>query len=371
VRMNPTTKMTADIFQTEGVRYAGSKRALLPFIHQAIQSLPIQSVLDGFSGSSRVSQFFKKAGYTVHSNDIAIYSSVFATTYLLNNEPSPETLEKIEHLNNLPPQDGFYTETYSGLDDGAGKVVAADGKKKPFQLHNTRKIDAIRPEIDRVAKDEVERCTLLTSLCLALDKVENTLGHQVAYLSKWAPRTYQELQLKLPKLIVGHKAHQVSQKDAKTIKSCYDLAYFDPPYNTNNTNTATTRVRYASYYHFWTTLVKNDAPEVIGASNRRKDCSSDRIPGAISPFEHTSLHVVERELEQLIQAVRAQFVLCSYSNKGKISPERFTDILSGYGELLSITPINHKENIQKSLRTTNLWPGDPSPNIEYLFLLKK
>ncbi len=358
-------------FQTEGIRYTGSKRTLIPFIHDVIKDLPVQTVLDGFSGSTRVSQYFKKAGYSVRANDLALYSSVFATTYLLNNETKPKGLkEKLAHLNSMQPVDGFFTEAYGGEDDGAGNVLSKDGKKKPFQLHNTRMIDAIRPEIDVIAENENEKAILLTSLIMGLDKVENTLGHQVAYLSKWAPRSYDQFIMTVPSLICGNKDYSASQQDVAAIHAPFDLVYFDPPYNTNNTVTVTTRVRYGSYYHLWTTLVKNDKPLLVGAANRREDLSSDSIPGVITPYESTKAAVVEGEFERLFRGANAPFVLFSYSNKGKITPDRIVEIMSAFGSV-EVVRIDHKENVQKSLTINKLWLGDQSQNYEYLFLLRK
>jgi enterochelin esterase-like enzyme len=49
----------------------------------------------------------------------------------------------IDHLNAVPPRDGWFTENYAGLPNG-GSAVQADGLKKPWQIHNTRKLDGIR-----------------------------------------------------------------------------------------------------------------------------------------------------------------------------------------------------------------------------------
>lgn len=359
------------LYQTEGIRYSGSKRTIIPFIHSVIKDLPIRTVLDGFSGSTRVGQFFKKAGLSVQSNDLATYSEIFGRAYLENNEiVLPGVQEKLEYLNGLLPADGFFTAAYGGEDDGTGKVKSVDGKKKPFQLHNTRKLDVIRPAIDQIATSEAERAILLTSLILALDKVENTLGHQVAYLSEWAPRSYDTIHLEMPALIKGSGECVVSRQDVSTINQSFDLAYFDPPYNTNNPVTVTTRVRYASYYHLWTTIVKNDQPKLCGASNRREDCSSDSLPGVITPYESTKLDVVEAAFEKLVRCINTQFVLLSYSNKGKVSPDRLVEILSAFGQV-TVNRIDHKENVQKNLTTNRQWLGDQSRNFEYLFLLKK
>jgi adenine-specific DNA-methyltransferase len=359
------------VYATEGIRYTGSKKALIPQIHAVIRDLGVKDVLDGFSGSTRVSQFLKAAGYNVCANDLADYSRVLGTCYLLNNTVAlPAVEEKLRHLNARPPVDGYFTEYYAGDDDGKGRVISADGKKKPFLRKNTRKLDAIRDEIDRIAADEVERCILLTALINGLDLIENTLGHQVAYLSKWAGRSRNDLTLQLPRLLAGTGRYQVLQQDAATIDQGFDLAYFDPPYNTNNPHTPTTRVRYRSYYHFWTTVVRNDRPKVVGASNRRYDASSDTLPGNITPYEHIRPEVVLKEIERLVENVRAKYVLFSYSNKGKIRIADLQDAFRKYGAV-TISSINHRENIQRTLTSNNEWLGDRSQNVEYLFLIEK
>ncbi len=71
-----------EIPKTEGIKYAGSKLKLLPFIFEMVSGLEgIETVLDGFSGSTRVSQAFAQLGYTTTSNDISVWSEVFAMDY--------------------------------------------------------------------------------------------------------------------------------------------------------------------------------------------------------------------------------------------------------------------------------------------------
>jgi hypothetical protein len=66
--------------------------------------------------------------------------------------PSKEGIkyvELIDHLNAVPPQDGWFSEHYVGLPNG-GSSIQRDGLKNPRQLHNTRKLDGIREKIDRL-----------------------------------------------------------------------------------------------------------------------------------------------------------------------------------------------------------------------------
>lgn len=64
------------------VKYIGSKRALLPWIMGAIETIhhqePVRSVADLFSGTARVGHALKKRGFYVISNDLMSYAYVLA-----------------------------------------------------------------------------------------------------------------------------------------------------------------------------------------------------------------------------------------------------------------------------------------------------
>src|SRR6266550_8536611 len=84
---------------TEGVKYAGSKLKLLPCILQFARRIDAQTVLDGFSGTTRVSQAFAQSGYQVICNDIAVWSEIFGSCYLLNQEKEAQYEHLIQYLN--------------------------------------------------------------------------------------------------------------------------------------------------------------------------------------------------------------------------------------------------------------------------------
>ena len=48
--------IVTDAPPTEGVKYAGSKLKLIPYILRLIKKVDAKTVLDGFSGTTRVSQ---------------------------------------------------------------------------------------------------------------------------------------------------------------------------------------------------------------------------------------------------------------------------------------------------------------------------
>jgi len=361
---------------TQGIKYTGSKREILPVLLELIKPLNVKTVLDGFSGTTRVSQALKQAGYTVYANDIADWSKVFGECYLLNRKPANYYLPLINHLNNLPGKYGWFSENYGGEPNG-GSAAQKDGRKRIWQLRNTKKLDAIREEIDKIAKDEIEKSVLLTSLIIAMDKVDSSVGHQVSYLKKWAPRAYNTMKMEVPRLIIDNKQHQVYQEDIFDLADDIevDLAYYDPPYGSSNELMPPSRVRYASYYHIWKTICLNDKPKLVGVANRREDVG-DTISGSI--FEEfrkndEGQYIVIEAIEKLIKNTSAKYVVLSYNNNGRATFQAIKDILKNLKKKISIFEMDYKKNVMATItRTTNEWINETNGiNKEYLFIIHK
>lgn len=361
--------------ETEGVKYAGSKLRLLPYILQLARKVEPRTVFDGFSGTTRVSQAFAKIGHKVISNDVAIWSKTFGLCYLKNKHSRPYYQELIDHLNALPEKDGWFTENYGGTLDN-GKSSRANGLKKPWQIHNTRKLDAIREEIDGLNLTESEKAVALTSLMLALDQVDSTLGHFASYLNEWSPRSYNKLKLAVPQLIESDQEHEIHNADVFVTadKVSADLAYYDPPYGSNNEKMPPSRVRYAAYYHLWTTICLNDHPDLFGKAKRRAD-SSDTIAGSI--FEEfrkseTGQFVAVEAIARLLTATNSRHIILSYSSGGRATAEELHEILSASGKILEVEKIDYRRNVMATMRWTNEWTrDDETQNHEYLFLIEK
>jgi adenine-specific DNA-methyltransferase len=363
---------------TEAIKYAGSKLKLIPRILELIRFTGVQSVFDGFSGSTRISQALAQSGFRVLSNDRADWSRVLGVCYLLNQKPAESYQKLIDHLNSMAPEEGWFTEHYGGLvsSGSAGSAVQEDGSKKPWQRKNTRKLDAIRREIDRLDLDEVSRCVALTSLILALDQVDNSLGHHVSYLKDWSPRSYNDLSLKVPRIWVNKTKHQVIQEDVFNVASEVDaeLAYYDPPYGSNNEKMPPSRVRYSSYYHLWTTVCRNDQPEIFGKANRRAD-TSDRV--SCSVFEEFRRNpegrlIAVEAIDNLLRCTACPWVLLSYSSGGRATAEELNQVITSSGDLIQVIEIDYQKNVMASMRWTQEWLKEAEePHREFLFLIKK
>jgi len=364
-----------DVPSTEGIKYAGSKLKLLPAILDLAQKTGAKTVFDGFSGTTRVSQAFAKCGYTVVCNDIAAWSEVFGTCYLLNGKRREDYRSLIDHLNDVLPVEGWFTEHYGG-DPNGGCSVQQDGLKKPWQKHNTRKLDGIRQEIENLSLGQVDRAVALTSLILALDRVDSTLGHFASYLNDWSPRSYNNLRLTVPDLFASQADHQVFRRDVFDLASAVsvDLAYFDPPYGSNNDKMPPSRVRYASYYHVWTSVCCFDKPQLFGKVNRRKDTSD---PVAASVFEEFRRDeeggfLAVRAIERLLKATTARWVILSYSSGGRATADALNDVVRRNGRLLEVVELDYKKNVMAGMKWTHEWLRDAGqPNREFLFLMER
>ncbi len=352
---------------TEGIKYAGSKLKILPYIVQFLSELDeIKNVLDGFSGTTRVSQALAQLGYNTTASDISAWSEVFGICYLKSKIEDKFYQKILDHLNSLKGYDGWYTKHYG---------AEIDGEKKPFQAKNTRKLDAIRDEIEKLGLSWEDKCVVLTSLIYALDSVDSTLGHYVSYLEKWSPRSHNDLFLRLPKRFKTEGKHEVIRGDIfDTIqKKEFDFAYFDPPYGSNNEKMPPSRVRYASYYHIWTTVINHDKPELFGKVNRRAD-TKDLVAGSV--FEEFRKNekgnfIAMEALRKLIQETKSRYILLSYSSGGRATKQELNDIMHESGKLLKAIEINYKVNVMGGMRWTNEWIKSDNQHHEYLFLMEK
>ena len=363
----------------EGINYIGSKQKIIPYILDLIeQEIPDKKkiIFDAFSGSTRVSQALAQKNYKVIANDKAIWSKVFAQCYLQNLNDQFDYQSLIDHLNFIKPIDGWFTENYGGYVKEEGSSIQNDGLKKIWQIHNTRKLDAIRQEIQALALDEITESILLTSLLLALNKVDNTLGHYSSYLKKWSKRSYKILKLQLPLFFKLTEKHEVYCKEIFSLLpeiSC-DVAYFDPPYGSNNEMMPPSRVRYESYYHILKSIILFDKPPLFGKAKRRQDSSDKNNPSIFESFKKDSdnYFIALKAVEQIIQKVNCKWIILSYNVKGEETSKQLNKLISDAGEIIKIIEIDHKKNVMGNMKWTNKWISDiDKPNKELLFLIKK
>jgi adenine-specific DNA-methyltransferase len=315
------------------IKYIGSKRTLVPRIVALAEAIRLRTgartACDLFTGTTRVAQGLKKAGFVVTANDLATYSEILALTYIQHDGLSgahQAIAAKIADLDALPGESGYFTETF---------CVEA----RYFQPENGRRIDAIRRQIDVIAATRVERAVLLTSLVEAADRVDSTTGLQMAYLKAWAPRSFNRLALRMPALLPGAGTALCGDANALARSMAdVDIAYIDPPYNQHS---------YHSNYHIWETLVRGDTPPSYGVARKRTDCKTVKS-------EYNVKARAWPAFVSLVRSVPARHLIVSFSNEGYFAYDDIVALLeSAVGEV-AVLPVASKRYVGAQIGIHNL-----------------
>jgi adenine-specific DNA-methyltransferase len=306
------------------IKYLGSKRTLVPRIVALAEGVRARTgartVCDFFSGTTRVAQGLKRARFHVTANDLASYAEILAICYVETDGTRVDTArlrEQLAHLNALPGRDGYFTRTFCE-------------EARYFQPFNGRRIDAIRGEIERIAEDRAQRAILLTSLLEAADRVDSTTGLQMAYLKRWAPRSFNPLELRLPALVPGRG--RALREDANALAHRMrpvDIAYLDPPYNQHS---------YFSNYHVWETLVRRDEPRAYGVARKRADCRT--VKSAYNSRERAW-----SAFEDLVRAIPAPHLIVSFSDEGFLAYGDIAALLEEVRSEVAALPVDFKRYV--------------------------
>lgn len=300
------------------IKYLGSKRTLLPLIERVVGELPVRTACDLFAGTTRVGQALRAGGLRVVSNDTASYSEAFGRAYV---EAGPEVdrawlRRELARLDALPGRPGYFTREFCE-------------RARYLRPENGARVDAIRAAIEMLDVGPVERALLLTSLVEAADRVDSTVGLQMAYLKRWAPRAHNALELREPEAVPGPRG-TVTREDAGTLAPALDvdLVYVDPPYNQHS---------YFSNYHVWETLVRGDEPETYGVANKRVDCRERKSPW-------NSRRTASAALEALLDRVTAPWLVVSFNAEGFHDPDAVHERLAQRGHVARL-PVGVKRYV--------------------------
>ena len=296
------------------IKYIGSKRTLIPAILEVIGAFEgAGTVVDFFSGTSRVGHALKRRGYRVHANDWMTYAHTLGVCYVQADagDVLDDAQKLINEFQRLPGEPGYFTETFCE-------------RSRFFQPKNGARVDAIREAIERKDLGPELKAVVLVSLMEAADRVDSTTGLQMAYLKQWAKRAHNDLELRLPAVLeqsAGGKcsAHQLESLDAAD-QLDGDVAYIDPPYNQHS---------YLGNYHAWESLVRWDKPEVYGIACKRTDCRTRK-----SAFN--SKRAATEHFKAFLSRVRCPNLVISFNNEGYIDQAEMESLLAERGRFMTI-----------------------------------
>ena len=356
--------------QTCGVKYIGSKLALLKFIVDSIdtrlQSPTHLRIIDVFTGTTRVAQAFRSKGWTVQSSDLSWASEAYAEAFLKRTATSGQRIGGLlETLNDVAPRTGWITTNYCDVSGSTGGLV------RMWKPANGKKADAIR---DQIAEWELvshvnrhEAMILVCCLLFALDKVDNSVGVQQAYLKEWAKRTGDSLvllDLPFPSALAVAD-HQLGNCLDLTYESA-DVAYLDPPYSAHS---------YSTYYHIWDSITRWDKPAVSLRTNRR----IDRVAGS-EEFDTemvSSWNSKRTALEAFVALcwrLPVRYIVVSYSDESIIPMKTLMERLQvEFGpDAVTKEDSPYKRNIMSQIGNATLYKEEfKTENVESLIWIRK
>lgn len=303
-------------FNLSNRRYLGSKSKLINFIHKVVDKncKDINTIADIFGGTGVV-------GYSFIN-----YSNIIVNDILLSNVYAYETFFSNKKINIKKIEK--YIEKYNHIDSNEENYYSKNFADTYLSKKNMKKVGYIRDNIDLEYKrnkiNDREKACLITSLIYSIDRIANTVGHYDAYRLKG--NLNQKLELMIPDIKKIKKKTSIYNENVNELvkKIEADLVYIDPPYNSR---------QYCDAYHFLENVARNEKPKVYGVAKKM-----DRT--LIKSKYCTSKATIE--FENLIENIKAKYILVSYNNTGKkinnrsnakISDKEMIRILSKRGKV--------------------------------------
>lgn len=376
-----------EYLQNQLITYIGNKRALLPFIGQAVKIVQEElnkdklDCLDIFSGSGIVARFLKQFSKSLTVNDLETYSAIINRCYLSNqNEIDLDFLKnKHKHIREtvaakIAEKDsyeeaGFISTLYSPKN--ADNITKSD--RCFYTPYNAAYIDYCRQEIEKLPENiqpyfiapllsEASIHANTAGIFKGFYKNSKTGAGQFGGNGKNAlSRILGKIDLPFPVFSDFNCSYRIFNQNANELVNnedlyslCeekeFDLAYFDPPYNQHP---------YGSNYFMLNLIASYEKPDTDNIS---------RVSGIPKNWNRSSYNKkkqVAAVFYDLVNKVRAKYVLISFNSEGFISKEEMTELLSQCG---TVRILEEEYNAFRGSR--NLKDRDIHVK-EFLFLVQK
>ena len=297
--------------------YIGSKKSLIPFIHEKIkENIPdLDKCVFGdlFAGAGNFSFFTAPLVKTMVANDLELYSYIINRA-LISCNYTPSLQQRIDELNKLDGVEGIVCQNFS---------PNKHCERMFFTTENAKLIDAMRQQLEMwLFSDDIdqkEHDFLLASLLVSLDKVSNTSCVYGAYLKQFKKSAQKKLTV-----VPIHTRSNNNEANGATVGSAeiiakmttFDAVYLDPPYNQR---------QYAANYSPLNYIVRYDEHIVLtGKTGLMKNYNKSGF---------CSKRKVKKSFEEIIENLNTRYIFLSYNNEGLLSKEELKTILEKKGEV--------------------------------------
>ncbi|MDR0554478.1 MAG: DNA adenine methylase [Treponema sp.] len=352
------------------ITYLGNKRALLDFIGKGIGIIQKRlnknklKIFDVFSGSGIAARYFKQFSELLIVNDLEKYSKIINACYLSNDNQINTLLLKEYYKEIIEGADnhltgGIISELYAPKDD---KNIQP-GERVFYTSRNALYIDTVRRLIDAVPESEQKYflAPLLSEASIHSNtsgvfkgfyKNKNTGVGQFGGLHLNALRRITgDIKLPFPVFSNFNCDTIICDGDSNKIITTLpevDAAYLDPPYNQHP---------YGSNYFMLNLILDYNYPKNISKISG--------IPEGWNHSNYNKKNIALKSLTELVQNIRAKYVIISFNSEGFISLDQMTAALENIGKLLVLET---KYNAFRGGRNFN---NKEIHVKEYLYLLEK
>ncbi|MDR2479232.1 MAG: DNA adenine methylase [Treponema sp.] len=348
----------------------GNKRALLDFIGGGIKKAQKRlnknrlKMFDVFSGSGIVARYFKQFASLLIANDLEKYSKTINECYLSNeNEINTALLQEYHQWINTETGKhlvkGIIAGLYAPSDDNSIKRH----ERVFYTSRNAMYIDTVRQLIGKIPQNDQKY--FLAPLLSEASIHANTPGvfkgfykNRETGIGQFGGRNRDALSritgnIKLPfpifsnfnceTIICSGDANEVIQTLPEV-----DVAYLDPPYNQHP---------YGSNYYMLNLILDYEYPKDISKASG--------IPAGWNRSNYNKQNMALKTLMDLVENIKAKYVIISFNSDGFISIEQMTGLLKKTGKT-EVLETNY--NTFRGSRNLNSRAIHVK---EYLFLLEK
>ncbi len=343
--LNPDAKIeeNEEFLSSQIITYIGNKRSLLDFIGESLEVVQKKTgqeklrIFDVFSGSGIVSRYFKQYASFLVANDQESYTRVINSCYLSNASERDmvqlrglfcdlkEQLEMADYKNEWV--EGIIRKNYSPKDDKNIQV----GERVFYTARNAHYIDTARKIIGEYPQ-EVQPYFIAPLLALASVHTNTSGVFKGFYKNKETgigqfggknqdalSRITADMEIQFPVFSKFECETLVLQGDSNKIVEDVrdvDLAYIDPPYNQHP---------YGSNYFMLNLIANNEMPKHMS--------SVSGIDADWNRSSYNKAREASSTLEDLVQKVKAKFVLISFNSEGFMSIDEMKAMLKKYGKV--------------------------------------
>lgn len=283
------------------LRYMGSKKRLLPWIHDAIDGIDFATAMDPFSGSGSVSYLLKAMGRTVVASDFLNFSATVAKALIENSEAIVDARDMRRLMSSNKDAPDFIQKTFSGVF---------------FAQEDLRFLDRVSANMSKIADGRVRALAMAALVRSCLKKQPRGVFTISGDVSKHDDGR-RDLRLSIEEhfreqvevysgaVFSNGRSNRAFQADVFDADPAgVDLVYLDPPYVPRADDNC-----YVKRYHFVEGLSAYWHDMEIMEWTKVK-----KIEKKFTPFSYRgkALDAFERMFERF----RRQIVVMSYSSNG-------------------------------------------------------